>query len=251
MCRVLIVNADDFGLSSGVNRGIVRAHSYGIVTSTSLMVRWPAAPEAVELARQHPNLAIGLHLDLGEWKYCQGEWISLYEVVPLDDPDLIAEETKRQLAKFREMVGRDPTHLDSHQHVHLEDPVRSVAVHMARDLGVPLRRCGSPAHYCGNFYGQTAHGEPLPDFIGVEALIDLVANLPTGITELACHPGEVDDLDGMYRDERAREVRTLCDPSVREFLDRECYTLSSFAEIADVGASISSMQRRVQRVGPA
>ena len=67
--RFLIVNADDFGQSSGVNRGIIQAHCTGIVTSTSLMVRWPAATEASALSLKYPDLNIGLHLDLGEW-YC-------------------------------------------------------------------------------------------------------------------------------------------------------------------------------------
>ncbi|MGA2658858.1 MAG: ChbG/HpnK family deacetylase, partial [Verrucomicrobiota bacterium] len=55
--RGLIVNADDFGLDPGVNRGIIKSHEYGIVTSASLMVRWPAAAEAAAYAREHPELS--------------------------------------------------------------------------------------------------------------------------------------------------------------------------------------------------
>src|SRR5436190_3388019 len=66
---ILIVNADDFGMTPGVNRGIISAHESGIVTSTSLMVRGAAAAEAVELAREHPQLSVGLHVDLCEWVY--------------------------------------------------------------------------------------------------------------------------------------------------------------------------------------
>src|SRR5207247_11145801 len=54
--RDLIVNADDFGQSAGVNRGIIEAHERGIVTSASLMVRWPAANEATAYARRHQSL---------------------------------------------------------------------------------------------------------------------------------------------------------------------------------------------------
>jgi hypothetical protein len=61
----LIVNADDFGLSGGVNAGIMAAHEHGIVTSASLMVRWPAA----RYAAGHPRMSLGLHLDLGEWAF--------------------------------------------------------------------------------------------------------------------------------------------------------------------------------------
>src|SRR2546430_9059599 len=109
-CRHLIVNADDFGQSRGVNRGIVAAHERGIVTSASLMVRWPAAAEAAALGRAHPRLSIGLHVDLGEWTYRDGEWVPVYEVVRLDNPAAVAQEAGRQLAAFRRLTGADPTH---------------------------------------------------------------------------------------------------------------------------------------------
>src|SRR5919199_1733575 len=116
--RALIVNADDFGLSPGINAGVAAAHERGIVTSASLMVRWPAAGEAAAYARAHPALSLGLHVDLGEWAYRDGAWVQLYQVVPEDDRAAVAEELSRQLAAFRALVGRHPTHLDSHQHVH-------------------------------------------------------------------------------------------------------------------------------------
>lgn len=62
--RRLIVNADDFGRSREINQAVTQAHRDGILTTTSLMVNEPAAPEAVELARQHPTLGVGLHLVL-------------------------------------------------------------------------------------------------------------------------------------------------------------------------------------------
>src|SRR5919201_1887636 len=99
--RYLIVNADDFGQSAGVNRGIIEAHERGIVTSASLMVRWPAATEAAAYARDHPELSLGLHLDLGEWAYRDGEWIALYQVVCEDVREAVAHEVTRQLMAFR------------------------------------------------------------------------------------------------------------------------------------------------------
>src|SRR5437879_6831057 len=119
--RRLIVNADDFGLSPETNRGIVTAHESGIVTRASLMVRYPAALEAAEYARQHPRLGVGLHLDLGEWAFRGGEWVALYTVVRTHDADAVRAEAERQLTAFRDLVGHDPTHLDSHQHVRRRD----------------------------------------------------------------------------------------------------------------------------------
>ena len=64
--RRLIVTADDFDRSPSANRGIIAANEVGIVTSANLMVRWPAAAEAAAYARERPDLALGLHFDLGE-----------------------------------------------------------------------------------------------------------------------------------------------------------------------------------------
>src|SRR5918994_7702206 len=64
----LIVNADDFGYTRGVNRGIVEAHEHGIVTSASLMVKQRAAEEAAAYARSHTQLSLGLHIELRRWR---------------------------------------------------------------------------------------------------------------------------------------------------------------------------------------
>jgi predicted glycoside hydrolase/deacetylase ChbG (UPF0249 family) len=230
--RCLIVNADDFGQSLGINRGIIEAYENGIVTSASLMVRWPAAAEAAAYAREHRELSLGLHLDLCEWICRDGDWEPLYEVAPLDDGVAIAEEITRQVSTCREFIGQDPSHLDSHQHVHRAEPVRSIMVDVARQLGVPLRDCSPSIRYCGEFYGQSGNGYPYPDSISVEGLIKTLAELPTGITELGCHPGLGDDLDTMYGKERIEEVKALCDPRVRAAIIAGGIELYSFHNIA-------------------
>jgi predicted glycoside hydrolase/deacetylase ChbG (UPF0249 family) len=222
--RTLVVNADDFGLSEGTNAGIARAHQHGIVTSASLMVDAAAALDAAEYALARSELSVGLHLDLGEWLYVGEEWIVRYERGPAD------AEIPRQLELFRELLGRDPTHLDSHQHVHREEPAASLMKAIAADLGTPLRGAGT-VRYCGDFYGQLGTGDPLPDAIMPRALVRLIEELPAGVTELACHPGLDLQLDSPYRAERAREVETLCDPAVREALEREGVRLVPFATL--------------------
>jgi predicted glycoside hydrolase/deacetylase ChbG (UPF0249 family) len=74
---------------------------------------------------------------------------------PPDDQGAVADEAARQLAAFRNLMGRDPSHLDSHQHVHREEPARSVLSGIARGLGIPLRHEAPHIHYCGDFYGRT------------------------------------------------------------------------------------------------
>jgi predicted glycoside hydrolase/deacetylase ChbG (UPF0249 family) len=228
--KYLIVNADDFGQSSGINRGIIEAHEHGIVTSASLMTRWPAAVEAARYARTHSELSVGLHLDLGEWVYREGNWTPVYSVVPLGDIEAVTKEIVGQLANFRQLVGRDPSHIDSHQHVHLRELARSALLDIARDLHSPIRHLSTEVHYCGNFYGQTAEGSPLPEFITVEALLDILAALPEGLTELGCHPAKEADLETMYADERLKELAALCDARLRKLITKANIQLCSFRE---------------------
>ncbi|HEU4461349.1 MAG TPA: ChbG/HpnK family deacetylase, partial [Solirubrobacterales bacterium] len=104
--RYLIINADDLGYSPAINAGIFAAHRDGIVTSTSLMVLRDAAPAAVEALPAHSDLAVGLHLE--------SAFVLSGPMGPKGrTPD---EGCREQLELFRELVGRDPTHLDSHKH---------------------------------------------------------------------------------------------------------------------------------------
>jgi chitin disaccharide deacetylase len=230
--RVLIVNADDFGLSAGVNRGIARAHDEGIVTSASAMVRRDAIEEAAQLARERPRLAVGLHLDLSEWVYHDDEWVPLYEVVVAEDREAVEAEVAAQLAGFVSVFGRQPTHLDSHQHQHVEDPVRSVLVETGERLGIPVRGCTPGVEYRGDFYGQTGRGEPFPEAITVDALLRLLSSLPDGITELGCHPAAEADDGSNYSSERPLELEVLCDSRVKASVHEGGIELRSFADVS-------------------
>lgn len=221
----LIVNADDFGLSAGVNEGVQTAFELGIVTSASLMVRRPAAAQAAAYARACPELSIGLHADLGEWEYRGGTWVALREVAPDDVP----REVRDQHARFRELVGREPTHLDSHQHVHRAGPARMALLELGADLGVPVRG-ESEVEYCGAFYGATAEGMPLPGLVTAESLAGLVRSA-AGIVELGCHPAARVDFDSQYAAPRVDELQALCSPSVRGAVEEAEVRLASFAAL--------------------
>ena len=228
--RVLVVNADDLGLSDGVNRGVFEAHERGVVTSASLMVRRPAAGAAALGALEREGLAVGLHVDLGEWCFRNGTWETSVWVVDCDDVDAVAAEVGRQLESFRALMGRDPAHMDSHQHVHRQPPVAGVLAGVAAELGVRLRDHG-PVAYCGAFYGQLSHGEPYAEGITVANLVRIIEGLPPGVTELGCHPGYVDAGESSYAAERLTELRTLCDPAVADALRRAGVRLSSVASL--------------------
>lgn len=230
--RILIVNADDFGQTSGVNRGIIEAHENGIVTSASLMVHGAAAEEAAEYVRRNSTLGIGLHLDLGEWTKREDGWHARYEVVHLNDLAAVRDELFRQLHLFRNLVGREPSHLDSHQHVHREGSARDIASELAHTLKVPLRHFSRQITYCGQFYGQPWQGQNMAQAVSVQALIAIIRSLRPGITELACHPAYPEGLESDYLEERVLEVQTLCHPEVRAAIASENILMRSFADSA-------------------
>lgn len=231
MERYLIVNADDFGMSPGVNRGVIEAHQRGIVTSTSLMVRWPDAAGAASMALAEPNLSVGLHVDLGEWVWREGSRDVLYLVADPTDAAAVTREVQAQLATFRCLVGRDPSHLDSHQHVHRREPVRTILTDLAGELGIPLRDFDPDVSLLADFYGQTGFGEPAHDLITVEHLLAILQDLPEGVTELMCHAGHGEGLATIYATERDQELAVLCDPRIREAIDSLHIKLTSFAEL--------------------
>ncbi len=233
--RFLIVNADDFGQSPGVNAGIITAHERGIVTSASLMVRWPAAADATAYARRNPQLSVGLHIDLGEWTFDKGKWVVLYNVVPERDEAAVRRELLRQLDGFRRLLGREPSHLDSHQHVHRDEPLRSLTERLADELAIPLRHVAPNVQYRGDFYGQAARGEAYPDGIALSHLIEVIRSLPPGVTELSCHPSSKADMPSMYGKERLQELAVLCNPHLREILHEEEVQLISFAQLRTIG----------------
>jgi chitin disaccharide deacetylase len=217
-------------MSAPVNAGIAHAHERGIVTSASLMVRQTGAAEVAMLADAHPRLAIGLHLDLGQWDYAGGEWSAAYVRCDQQDEAAVVSECRAQLEAFRALLGREPTHLDSHQHVHDSEPVSSAMEAIAAELGVPLR--GRRVRYDGGFYGQTGKGEPVPEAITVAHLEAMIRALAPGWTEIGCHPALGAVEGSSYGRERERELRTLCDPELPTMLEREGVRLRSFADLA-------------------
>lgn len=224
--RNLIVNADDLGASDGVNRGIVASHVGGVVTSASLMVHGSAADDAAELARRHPDLAVGLHWDLDAGGV---------DRVPLDDAGAVRAELTAQLERFERLMGRRPTHVDGHHHVHQRPGIEPIARELAAPLGVPLRGDGRVT-YVGGFYGQWEWQVTDLEHVSVDFLCWILREeVADGWTEIGCHPGYVTPgFESVYLAEREEEVRTLTDPRVRRQIDALGIRLASFADFGAV-----------------
>jgi predicted glycoside hydrolase/deacetylase ChbG (UPF0249 family) len=230
--KYLIVNADDFGASSGINRGILDAHRRGIVTSTSLMVNMPAAAEAILLSRDVPALGIGLHVNFTNE--------SEGPVVDVADTDACRLELARQFDQFVALMGRMPTHIDSHHHVHRRAGLLPLFLDLAARYQLPLRE-HSRVKYFRRFYAQWNDGTHL-EWISPENLLRLLeAAISDGFTELGCHPGYVDpEFHSLYNTEREAEIQTLCDPTVRQWLAESKVTLINFGDMGKLAETISA-----------
>jgi chitin disaccharide deacetylase len=166
--KQLILNADDFGLTQGVNQGIIRAHREGILTSATLMATAPAFEDACALARANPTLGVGCHLVLvGGKSILPPEEISSLADRNGSLPDSlvmfaakvslsqirtseIEREVRAQIEKTR-AAGIEPTHLDTHKHTHAHPVVMNVIGRVARDTGIervrkPVERLSDSWH---------------------------------------------------------------------------------------------------------
>lgn len=148
----LVVNADDFGISRGVNRGIVEAHRGGLVTSASLMTNLPSAEDAVTRAAVCPDLGLGLHLTLTAGRPLtppervaslvdgSGDFLVLGTLLArLTAGEILVTEIERELRAQIEWLlrrGIEPGHIDSHHHVHIHPRVAPIVIRLAREYGV-------------------------------------------------------------------------------------------------------------------
>lgn len=233
--KYLIINADDFGLSPGVNQGIVEAYQAGGISSTTLMVNMPGLGDAVRLAGLHPELGVGLHFNLTYGR-------------PISDPRLIPSLVQadgrfhpisaicsRELrdieielsAQWNRFIatGLRPTHLDAHHHLHQTFPeVYEAMARLAAKENIPMRKPQLP-------YGENEHATPLPLTVnhvlldtyenedGLQKLLSYLRHLPDGSTEIMCHPGYVDEtLRGISQltQERESELMVFRNPAVSE-----------------------------------
>jgi len=250
----LIVNADDFGRARGVNLGIVRAHRDGIVTATTLMVGAPATDDAAKLAREAPSLDVGVHLTLTYGR-------------PISDPRTVPSlvehdgsfprvpgsflgtgranggeaviEYRAQFARAEALIGRRPTHLDSHHWLHDEPALEAAIVTIALETGTAVRPHDDPQRDRLRAAGVRTVDRYRRDFqheghVDVATLERILAEIGDGVSELGCHPGEPDPelaATSTYASLRAAELATLTDPRVKAAIARNGIALSAYGSL--------------------
>jgi predicted glycoside hydrolase/deacetylase ChbG (UPF0249 family) len=208
------VNADDFGMNAETNLAIVEAFASGAISSTTLMVNMPGFEQACELSRSH-NLAgkIGVHLNLTEGppltesmkrlsRFCddRGLFRPRRTIFLLSREEMVAVE-KELAAQVQACIdkGIQPTHLDSHQHIHTEWPIGAAVIHVARRYGIGAvrlsRNCGPGIDWTHKLYKAAynarlrLHGLAKTQYFGSITDVPAVLAMTRNDIEIMVHLG--------------------------------------------------------------
>jgi len=221
--RILIVNADDFGLTQGVNAGILGAYRHGIVTSTTALVNG-AIPRAQVDAALDSGIGIGLHINLtlgapitgapslvdGGGRFMRDARQAAARARPAE----IEAEIGAQFERFETLFRRLPSHLDTHHHIGLLSPVREVVLAWAVRRRLPVRSQNASARRAARSAGLATpdhfFGESGPDAYWTPArALGHLKRLPGGVSEFMTHPGHCDAELSYSRYGRHRETELV------------------------------------------
>lgn len=234
----VIFNADDFGLTSGINKAIIQSYREGVVRSTTIMANAPYYEEAVSLAKQNPDLNIGIHLvgtfgkpllkthktlvdDEGNFKrFSTNKY-------PEIDPEEIFLEWCAQIDKVSQVI--DLTHFDSHHHVHLHPLLFPITQRLSKKYNLPYR---------GRDYVEGLSTVLIEDFyaegLSIETIVSIIDSVNIRSIDIMTHPGYVDDdLTNMssYSYPRELELEILCSKQLKDILDEKNVEICSYKSI--------------------
>ncbi|MDZ7323216.1 chitin disaccharide deacetylase [Kosakonia sacchari] len=249
---LLIVNADDFGLSKGQNYGIIDSFRHGVVTSTTALVNGDAVEHAAGLSQREPLLGVGMHFALTLGKPLTpmpglarngqlGKWIwqmAQEDALPLEE---IAGELEAQYQRFIALFGREPTHLDSHHHVHMIPQILPIVAAFAAQRGVALRidRPALPPDFAlpatlrtTQRFSSAFYGEAISEALFLQAL-DASSAQGESSLEIMCHPAFIDNTvrQSSYCYPRLTELEVLTSVSLKYAIAERGYRLGSFLDI--------------------
>lgn len=260
--RVLLVNCDDFGMYHAVNAAVVRSITDGIASSASLMVPCPAAPQAMELLRERPEVPFGLHLTLfcdtarDRWGplTARDQVPSLLDpsgelFTPLQVPELLAQARLEEVElEFRAQInavadaGLTPTHLDWHCLADGgRDDILELTVALAAEHGLAVRVGHERGRRKFRQLGLPADAHELMDSFELDVdgkaarYAQMLRDLPAGLSEWAVHPGlgneESQVIDpGGWRVRRT-DYEFLTSPEARDLLRQEGIVVTDYRRL--------------------
>lgn len=221
----VLFNADDFGLTKGVTDGIIKTHTNGVVSSTTLMMNGPALDYAVSQAKKHPSLKVGIHLVLtwgnplskdvpnlvnpdGSFKYK-----NTFQNMEAPDTSEVEKEWQAQIEAFLK-TGLTLHHIDSHHHIHGWEPLKEVVIKLAKKYDVPVRYVDSLKEHHDILLTDALWLDFYSDGIDIN-IFDTLKKLEKDVAsvEVMTHPAIVDDdlrQVSSYLDERTKELDILC-----------------------------------------
>ena len=240
----IIVNADDFGFSEGVNLGIISAHKKGIVTSTTIMSNMPAFEEGVALLKENKDLKCGVHLTLSCYKPLLDTHKSIVdengyfyrritnEVLENMDKDEIYNEFCAQVEKVLSN-NIEIDHLDSHHHVHTLEGLKEVVERIVDRYDLPIR---------GGFEYNLEYSKVVPlidsfykENVSEEYFIKNIDEIMKyDVVDIMSHPAFLDDYilnSTSYAIDRTKEHKILTAKKVKEFLEKNGLVISSYRDI--------------------
>ena len=227
--KKIIINADDFGLTASVTRGVLKAHKCGIVSSTTVMVNRPYAQKALNLSKFYPKLGVGLHLVFNKDKptlksskvktlinengYFHKDTFQFKEKISLSE---LKKEFINQVLTFKKFSGKLPDHIDCHHWGILYPPFFKIYIEVAEKFNIPVRttflklsKNEDVENLVGNFHQEIKNQDKLIEiysksrvkstdnfvhnFFGGDLDINffnfLIDNIEEGTTEIMVHPG--------------------------------------------------------------
>lgn len=249
MEKLLIVNADDFGLSKGQNYGIIEACRRGVVSSTTALINGEAVEHAAQLSREVPELGVGMHFVLtlgmplspmpGLTREGQlGKWIwelAEQDALPLEE---IARELDCQFNRFVDLFGREPTHIDSHHHVHMIPAIFPLVAAFAQRNGVAMRVDrqvhGLPdvAVRTTQGFSSEFYGDAIDEALFLKVLHESAERNESSL-EVMAHPAFVDNIvrKSAYCWPRLAELDVLTSASLKYAIAERGYRLGTFRDL--------------------
>lgn len=258
----LIINADDFGYSKAVNRGIIETYQNGILTSTTMMANMSGFEDGCILSKENSGLAIGVHLSLtcgypilknvdglvdskGKFKPLSYYKTSSFEL----DLEQLYDEWDAQIQKIVRS-GINISHLDSHHYIHSYGTIYSVIVELAKKYRVPVRNCYGvhskiknpivvPSEGLWNFFNYAEMKDMKENYSMKKSEIfdilkkDAEKYSHYSLFEAVVHPGYLDTdiwYGSTFNLARIREVEMLCDLDLKKLLDEFNYELINYHE---------------------